>query len=123
MSPNEFEGQPIPAVSHADVERIVARDFAPAERAEVRALLDTYGTDEWQREADRVRLAVLKLAAGDIEGVRSSVALAKTDYRDVLLWAEYPAAAKRGAHKLSPTEDRKIVDSDWRQYQAWLTRS
>jgi len=55
-------GQPTPTVTAADVERIVRRDF-PAERtAEVLAMLDEYGTEEWQRETHRVRLAALKLA-------------------------------------------------------------
>ena len=58
--------QPTPNVTAADVERVVRRDF-PADRfADVMAMLNEYGTEDWQREADRVRLAVLKLAAGSL---------------------------------------------------------
>jgi hypothetical protein len=75
--------QPTPTVTGADVERIVRRDF-PADRAvEVLAMLDEYGTEAWQREAHRVRLAALRLAAGDIKRLRYEIEGAKRDYRDV----------------------------------------
>ena len=56
-----------------------------AERfADVMAMLSEYGLEDWQLEADRVRLAVLKLAAGSIERLRYEIEGAKADYRDVL---------------------------------------
>jgi hypothetical protein len=117
--------QPTPDVTSADVERVVRRDF-PADRfAVVMAMLNEYGADEsWQREADRVRLAALKLAAGNIERLRYEIEGAKADYRDVLGPAEYPGYGKRarGRKKLPPEEEQRIIDADWKQYQDWLTR-
>jgi hypothetical protein len=117
--------QPTPNVTSADVERVVRRDF-PAERfAEVMAMLSEYGADEsWQREADRVRLAALKLAAGSMERLRYEIEGAKSDYRDVLGPAEYPGYSKRvgGRKKLPPEEEQRIIDADWKQYQDWLMR-
>jgi hypothetical protein len=116
--------QPTPNVTSADVERVVRRDF-PVERfVEVMAILKEYGTEEWQREADRVRLATLKLAAGSIERLRFEVEGAKADYRDVLGPAEYPGYGKRvgGRRKLPLEEVERIIDADWKQYQDWLTR-
>src|SRR5688572_9487840 len=116
--------QPHPNVTSADVEHVVRRDF-PAERfAEVMAMLNEYGAEDWQREADRVRLAVLKLAAGSMERLRYEVEGAKRDYRDVLGPAEYPGYGKRvgGREKLPPEEEQRIIDADWKQYQDWLTR-
>ena len=114
-----------PNVTSADVERIVRRDF-PADRfADVMAMLNEYGADEsWQRGANRVRLAALKLAAGSIERLRYEIEGAKADYRDVLGPAEYPSYGKRvgGRKKLPPEEEQRIMDSDWKQYQDWLTR-
>ncbi len=51
-----------PTVTAADVERIVRRNFPPEQVRSVLTVLNEYGAEEWQRETDRVRLAVLKLA-------------------------------------------------------------
>ena len=116
--------QPTPNVTSADVERVVRRDF-PVERvAEVLAMLGEYGTESCQRETHRVRLAALKLAAGNIERLRYEIEGAKCDYRDVLGPAEYPGYCKRvpRAGALPPEEEQRIIDADWKQYQDWLTR-
>src|SRR5262245_36909978 len=116
--------QPTPTVTGADVERIVRRDFPPERAAEALAMLEEYGTDDWQREPHRVRLAALKLAGGDLTRLRYEIEGAKCDYRDVLGPAEYPGYTKRMFHieKLSEDEQQRIIDADWRQYQDWLTR-
>jgi hypothetical protein len=116
--------QPHPTVSRLDVERIVSRDF-PAERFDdVMTTLDEYGTQDGQSERDRVQLAVLKLAAGNLDGLRRYIEWAKTDYRDVLSPAEYPGYTKKmfRIDKLPPEERQRIIDADWKQYQDWLTR-
>ena len=115
---------PTHTVTGADVERIVRRDF-PADRAvEVLAMLDEYGKETWQREPHRVRLAALKLAAGDIKCMRYEIEGAKRDYRDVLGPAEYPGYTKRMFRIGKPAQDeqQRTIDADWRQYQDWLTR-
>ena len=117
--------QPTPTVTAADVDRIVRRDF-PADRVdEVHARLIDYGSEEWHPEIDRVRLAVLKLAAGNLEELRMHLGIAKIDFRDVLSAAEYPLYTKKWFHidKLPPDERQQIIDADWKQYQAWLTRT
>jgi len=116
--------QAIPSITRADVERVARRDF-PAERvSEVLALLDQYGAEAWQREPDRVRLAALKLAAGSFEQLRYQVESAKRDYRDVLAPAEYPSYTQRMFRiaELPQNEQERIIESDWKQYQDWLTR-
>ena len=87
-------------------------------------MLDEYGAIDWQRGCDRVQLAILKLAFGRLDQVRYYVESAKCDYRDVLAGAEYPAYTKKmfRINKLSPDEQQAIIDADWKQYQAWLTR-
>jgi hypothetical protein len=113
--------QPIPSVSRADVERVVRRDF-PADRAtEVLALLGEYGTEASDA---RVHLAILKLAAGNIESLRTHVGDARFDCRDVLGAAEYPGYMKRWSRieKLPLKERQQIIDADWSQYCEWLAR-
>lgn len=55
-------------------------------------LFDGYGVKE--RERERVQLAILKLSAGTGEKLREFLAVAKRDYRDVLVWAEYPEKSR-----------------------------
>ena len=57
-------------------------------------LLDTYGVESYERERERVQLAILKLSEGNEEKLREFVAVAKRDYRDVLFWAEYPEESR-----------------------------
>lgn len=116
--------QPTAVVTDADVERIVRRDFAPTQVNEALGLLATYGTAEWEREAPRVRAAILKLADGDIEHLRRELDVAKRDYRDVLLGAEYlayGALTLRNPHP-SAEDAQRAIDADWAQYEAWLKR-
>jgi len=117
--------QPIPSVTEVDVERIARRDFPPDMIDEVLAVLLEYGTEAWEREVPRVRLAVLKLADGDLERLRFHMGVARLDYRDVLAPAEYPGYLRRvsPAGNLPETEIQRIIDGDWKQYQAWLKRS
>ena len=119
----EFQGrktiQPIPAVTLDDVERIVQRDFPRERFGEVMAVLNEYG----QRERARVQLAVLKLAAGSLESLRQHVAVARQDFRDILVAAEYPGYSQRRmlqVPKLPIEEQQRIIEADWAQYEAWL---
>jgi len=113
-------GQQVPRVSKADVERIVHRDF-PAERFdEIMAMFDVLYAG---REPDRVCLAVLKLADGDMVELKRQINVGRSDWRDVLGPAEYPKGIKRVRDTLSAEEKQKITDQDWQQYQHWLTRA
>ena len=116
--------QPVPAVTSQDVERVVARDFPSEIAHKVAAILGEYGGDDAHRDNDRVRLAALKLAAGDVERVRAAIEMAKRDFRDVLALAEYPEYSRtvRPSADLSAAERQRIVDADWRQYSEWLAR-
>jgi hypothetical protein len=75
----------------------------------------------------RVRAAVLKLAAGDLEKLRALIKTAQSDFRDVLAWAEYPGYFGRAVAVLSgetaPADQQRIIGEDWKQYQDWLRRS
>jgi hypothetical protein len=63
-----------------DVRRAVEDTFAPELHEEAMAALARYrgGT------AERIQLAILKTAGGDLEELRKLVAAARTDYREVL---------------------------------------
>ena len=116
--------QPVPDVSEQDVIRVVQRDFAPEQFDAVMTILSEYGTEDWQRGHHRVRLAVLKLAGGDLDAVRSQVEVAKCDYRDILAYAEYPDYMKMvpPSERIAEQDRQKIIRSDWNQYESWLKK-
>ena len=113
--------QPVPKVSPAEVDRVLARDFPAADIDAVRAALAGYGTKAWHREPERVRLAALKIAGGKVARLHAALARADQDFRDVLCAAEYP----RYHQEVSPSERNEtqrpaIIDDDWRQYREWF---
>ena len=91
-------------------------------RAEAVALLALYGAEVHEREPERVHLAVLKLSGFDLEAMRTNLDLARHDYRDVLMMAEYPAQASRPTWAMAPDspELKALMEEDRRQYAAWL---
>jgi len=113
------------------VARRVARTWPGEEdRRRVRQALESYGADKYEQEPERLRLAILKLSDGDVEKVLSITKAAKQDFRDVLLWAEYPEAARAGSltwrSNLTPEEKDRLAElrrRDRRQYEDWLKKS
>jgi len=80
--------------SRDEVVASVEATFPKESWARVLELLDSYGIESYERDRDRVQLAILTLCAGCEEKVREYVAVAKRDYRDVLFWAEYPEESR-----------------------------
>lgn len=112
--------QPIPDVTEADVDRVLRRDFAAQDAAQVKSWLRVLRPPL----APRVALAVLKLADGSLEGVRLHLELARRDWRDVIVGAEYPVYMERVSRGGDRDKDRlrEIIQADWKQYSAWLQR-
>ena len=75
---------------HRKVIASVQARFPAGSWERVLALLETYGVESYEREHERVQLALLKLSSGSEEKLREYVAVAKEDYRDILLWADSP---------------------------------
>ena len=80
--------------SRDEVVAVVQKTFPETSCSRVLELLDTYGVESYERERERVQLAILKLSEGNEEKLREFVAAAKRDYRDVLFWAENPEEAR-----------------------------
>ena len=113
--------QPVPDVTEEDVVRIILRDFPQEEFDSIVAVMNKYGTEEWERERPRVRLAVLKLADGNLEKLKQAIETAKRDCRDVVAAAEYPEYFRSwGRAELSRREAKRIIDADWLQFETWL---
>ena len=89
--------------SRAGVVAAVRASFPGADPDAILAVLDEYGVEAYQRERDRVQLAIVNLSAGDEAKLRYFVEVAKQDYRDVLFWSDNPEEAK-----LTPEKRRRL---------------
>lgn len=123
--------QPVPEVTSGDVERVMRRDFPEDAHEAAKAILAGYGTESWQCGEERVRLAALKLAAGDLDRLEEEIQRATLDYHHVISAAEYPGYSVAVSSCGIPTDDehcehaahaRKVMDEDWLQYRTWLER-
>jgi hypothetical protein len=116
--------QPIPKVTDEDVKRIASRDFGQKHLSQVLDILQEYGKQVWNRPGSpRVRLAILKLANGDVEQLEKYTKTAIDDFRDVVSQAEYPRyTAEIGFDRVAAKIKRAVIDDDWKQYCEWLER-
>jgi hypothetical protein len=70
---------------------LLAAAFPGGDLHALYAALQSYGAAPHEREAPRVRRAIVLLAAGDPAKVAHYLDVARVDYRDVLAWADAPA--------------------------------
>ena len=90
-------------------------------RKEVLELIYSYGNESHHLEPDRVQLAILK-ASGEnptIEQIQSNTSLAKSDYRDLLAYTEYPREFEKWSMPEGPEKDA-IRAADRKEYEDWL---
>jgi len=69
-----------------DVVAAVHAVFPKSDAATILSILDLYGTEPYEREKERVQLAIVSLSGGREDKLPDFVQAAKTDYRDVLCW-------------------------------------
>ena len=81
-------------------------------------VLDEYHEDSEAGRA-RVQLAILMQCGGDLNRLRELVKLAQTDFRDVLVGAEYPEEFA-APFNLPPRQLEAIRRRDREQYAKWL---
>ncbi len=101
--------------------RLIEKLFPQEEEQElVLDILSQYGSGDFHREADRVRMAILKLAGKSTEQVRYFTLQACRDYRDVLAAAEYPKHMSYYPWRENdPERLAQITAEDLEQYQSW----
>lgn len=66
---------------------------------DIMAVLNKYGVESYEREVERVQLAILKLSEGNRDKLLSLIKTAKTDYRDILAWQELGPLSKEEGKK------------------------
>ncbi len=94
--------------------------FPNEDQAKITAILDLYGRESYEPERERVQIAILKLSKEDLSKLRENVEVAKSDYRDVLAYAEYPEEMSKDIWKMGDKEMKGIREKDRQQYLDWL---
>jgi hypothetical protein len=96
---------------------IAKQCFPNEDQGKIMGILDLYHGPE----KERVQIAILKLSGGDLESLREHVEIAKSDFRDVLAYAEYPEEMIKDTWKMSDKEEvKRIRERDRQQYIDWL---
>jgi hypothetical protein len=91
MGPHDNGGDTdMAAWTRDDVIAAIKRDFPDEDLATLLAIPDKYGVERYERERERVQLAVIALSNGDTDKLLYYRDLAKRDWRDVLWWPEGP---------------------------------
>ena len=107
--------------SHDLVLRKLSDTFPKAEEAsQALAMLEGYGDESWHREKHRVQLAVLMQSGGNLERLRQLVELAKTDYRDALVGAEFAEQFRFSPNHKPEHEVEAARQRDRQKYESWL---
>ena len=122
----QFEPVPLSEIVIAKIDQA----FAPHDRREAMdTLVNECGrnlplkAEATSRSLDQIRLAVLKLANGDLDELRRQVQTAKSDWRDVIVAAENPEVMRIGLvgfDKLDANSRAAIIARDRQQYLDWL---
>jgi hypothetical protein len=95
--------------------------FPNEDQEKIMGILDLYGKEPHERELERAQIAILKFSGGDLESLRAHVETAKSDFRDVLAYAEYPEEMSKHTWKISDKEEVEMIrERDRQQYIDWL---
>lgn len=115
----------VPQIEEDTVKELVIRDYPAEVTDRVLSMLAKYGTKPHHVERNRVRAAALKLANGDLPELHRQLAVANSDFRDIIGAAEYPSQMKLGfvgIKRLAPEKLQELREIDWRDYSDWLGR-
>jgi hypothetical protein len=94
-----------------DVVATVQAVFPNSDATTILGVLDLYGMESYERERERVQLAIVELSAGSEDKLHYLVQVAKMDYRDVLCW--------QASGPLSEREGQKLQQAALRLLEQW----
>lgn len=100
----------------------IKKIFPHKKSGEIISILNLYGTEKYEREKDRVYLAILKLCEEEmLDDPSKYVEMAKKDYRDIIAMAEYPNQYRHKNTALADAEElNRLKQLDSEQYQRWI---
>ena len=92
-------------------------------REKVVAILGAYGREDYHREAPRVHLGILRLSGSDLESIKRWTSLACSDYRDLLIEAEYRRSfGKDRLKERDPEKYARLERKEQEEYRQWLVK-
>jgi hypothetical protein len=84
-------------ITRHDLLNAISVNFCNCEPEAILAELDNYGLQSHEQEKERVQLAIIELCGGNRDKLVELIAIAKTDYRDILAWRQLgPIPAPEG---------------------------
>ena len=87
------------------------------------AILGAYGREAYQRETPRVHLGILRLSGSDLESIKRWTSLACSDYRDLLVEAEYRRSFGKDTLRVrDPEKYAKRERQEREEYRQWLVK-
>ncbi len=113
----------LPRISREKVLKKIAQYWPELDPQLILNILEEYGVESYEREQSRVQLAIIKLSEGDRGQLEEYVSLAKTDYRDVLAYAEYPEEMKtsyKEMRQISAAKTKALRQRDREHYLKWI---
>ena len=66
---------------------LIRKNFSSYPIKRIQEILEDYGRELSEKEITKVRIAIIQLSRYDINRLKELVAVAKNDYKKVLLWA------------------------------------
>lgn len=94
---SQSESQTNSESAKAQLLEAIQQTFPEAEPEAILEVLNRYGQAPHEREQHRVQMAILKVSQGDLDKLNAALKLAKEDYRDILMQAEYPPLTPQAA--------------------------
>ncbi len=112
-----MKNQPVFQPDVSDIDRIIKRDYPQSQFFSIKSIINRYGINE--KECTRVQMDSLKLANGNVDKLVQVIEMAITDYRDVIMSAEYPNYTKSSKGDII---NSRAIREDWEQLMAWYNR-
>ena len=79
-----------------DILEKIKRDFDSPDEADLAlSVLADFVDQNQDLSSDRILRCIVFVANGDIDKLEKAIDLASTDYRDLIVWAEYNGEEKR----------------------------
>src|SRR5687768_16583028 len=89
-------------------------------REKVVSILGAYGREDYHREVPRIHLGILRLSGNDVDSIEKWASLACSDYRDLLIEAEYRRSfGKDELKERDPEKYAKLERKEQGEYRQW----
>lgn len=113
-----FGRQPAAKISDQLLDALIDRDYK-SNAGLVRSKLNNIDSNNIAGR-NRIAAGILKLANKNFDTLDELIEKANEDYRDIMMWAEYPRCAKTGFGGLAKKQRKQIYINDFIEFSNWL---